>query len=120
MCTTAAFLLPAKALSICFSELLLVHAMALAHVVQTVKDQRGALAIGLAGAGASLLAIRLLLRSKVDRFREVPGSWLVGVLPQLGPGAKFITEKIEEGSLLAPRRMSSLFTIHVDHGLGVE
>ena len=62
--------------------------MVLAQTMQTITDRKGALAIGLAGAGASLLAIRLLLRSRVDRFREVPGSWLLGVLPELGPGGR--------------------------------
>ncbi|CAE7782883.1 CYP27A1, partial [Symbiodinium necroappetens] len=75
-------------------------AMALAQAIQSVADhvadRRGAVTIALAGAGASLLAVRLLLRSRVDRFPEVPGYWLLGVLPELGPGAKFLTEKLEE------------------------
>ena len=71
-------------------------AQAIQSVVDHVADRRGAVTIALAGAGASLLAVRLLLRSRVDRFPEVPGYWLLGVLPELGPGAKFLTEKLEE------------------------
>ena len=84
ICLTAAFFVPAK-LAVPHISFLLGE-MAVAQALQTVTDRKGALAIGLAGAGASLLAIRLLLRSRVDRFREVPGSWFLGVLPELGPG----------------------------------
>mmetsp|Transcript_36513 Transcript_36513/g.85534 ORF Transcript_36513/g.85534 Transcript_36513/m.85534 type:complete len:487 (-) Transcript_36513:147-1607(-) len=68
--------------------------------MQTLAERRTVLAATLAGAGVSLLAIRWLRSAKVERFRQVPGHWLLGVLSQLGPGAKFITQKIEEWSLM--------------------
>ncbi|CAE7893152.1 CYP4C21 [Symbiodinium necroappetens] len=65
-------------------------------VLQIVTERR-ALAAVLAGAGASLLAIKLLLQSRPQRFRQVPGGWLLGVLPETQYG-RLLFHKIMEWS----------------------
>ncbi|CAE7217322.1 cyp-13A1 [Symbiodinium natans] len=73
-----------------------IRASMMQSVLQMVNERR-ALAAALAGAGASLLAIKLLLQSRPERFRQVPGVWLLGVLPETCYG-KALTEKIAEWS----------------------
>jgi len=70
--------------------------MVLEQALQTINEHRGGLACAAASAGASLLALRILFRTRADRFEEVPGSWLLGVLPQLGKGAELMAHKVEE------------------------
>jgi len=63
-------------------------------VLQIVTERR-ALAAALAAAGASLLAIKLLLPSRPERFRQVPGGWLLGVLPETQYGRRLFHKIME-------------------------
>ena len=38
------------------------------------------------------------MQPKAGSFRSVPGSWFMGVLPQLGPGAEDLAKKFDEFS----------------------
>ncbi|CAJ1351757.1 unnamed protein product [Effrenium voratum] len=67
-----------------------VSAMALA------LEERSKLLAAAGVAVSSLLALRWLLKPKVDHFRTVPGVFFLGALPQLGPGAIYFSEKVDE------------------------
>ncbi|CAE7693439.1 CYP4C21 [Symbiodinium sp. CCMP2456] len=57
------------------------------------EEPRKATAIFAAG----VLALRWLLQRKIDRFRQVPGVFYLGVLPEIGSGSK-LAEKLDEFS----------------------
>jgi len=63
-----------------------------------LREPRHAAALG-AGLSAAMV-LRWWLQPKIERFRVVPGVWLLGVLPQLGPGGKDTAKKLDEFSEL--------------------
>ena len=46
---------------------------------------------------AGVLALRWLLQRKIDRFRQVPGVFFFGVLPEIGSGSE-LAKKLDEFS----------------------
>ncbi|CAE7240223.1 Cyp4d1 [Symbiodinium sp. CCMP2456] len=70
--------------------------MQLMQFAEWLREPRHAAALG-AGLSAAMV-LRWCLQPKIDRFRVVPGVWLLGVLPQLGPGGKDTAKKLDEFS----------------------
>eukprot|EP00439_Symbiodinium_sp_Y106_P053597 s5196_g7.t1 len=72
--------------------------MQLMQFAEWLREPRHAAALG-AGLSAAMV-LRWWLQPKIERFRVVPGVWLLGVLPQLGPGGKDTAKKLDEFSEL--------------------
>jgi len=58
-------------------------------------DSKRTVAILAAGV-ASLVALRMILKKKVDRFRNVPGYPVLGVLPEIGLSGAHFARKLDE------------------------